>query len=221
MVDAYIQPFSTQVAGSVTSIDLATGVVTLNIPIRSKNGKFPVSYSLRGNSGVTLDANGNWTTLQYSLDAEMIKSSTQMPFLYGIANGLLGAEIASSVTPQECGPNQYGNRYDDFAVVDATGASHPFPIQGVGLYAGPNPNDGCGPLGPITLTATDGSGFTLVATGGLALSLTLYDKAGNNFTVSGTNGVSQAEPQAGPATTKSSLTAAANKRLLPQCKRPC
>jgi RHS repeat-associated protein len=172
-----VQPFSTQIGGPVSSIDLASGAVTLNIPVRSKTGKFPVSYSLRGSSGVTLDPNGNWTTLQYALDLEMGKSSTQLPFLNGVADGFLGNTITYSATTYMC-VNLYGNLYNNFAVVDPSGASHAFPaFIGDELYVGPN---GCGPVGPETLTATDGSGFTLVAAGGTTLSLTLYDKSGNH-----------------------------------------
>ncbi len=179
-----VQPFSTQGPGPISSIDVATGAVTLNIPIRSKTGKFPLSYSLRGSSGVTQNANGGWNTLQYILGLELNKTPTQLPFLYGVASGLLGNQIAASVTSYQCGGSngKWGAYYNGFAVVDPTGASHPFPsFIGDKIYVG---QGGCTPVGPETLTATDGSGFTLVATGGTTLTLRLYDKAGNNFTVS-------------------------------------
>jgi len=45
-----ILPFSTHVGGQYDSIDLASSNVTLNIPVRSKAGKIPFTFSLVANS---------------------------------------------------------------------------------------------------------------------------------------------------------------------------
>ena len=46
--NAGILPFSTQEHG----VDLATGAVNLSVPIQSKVGKIPFSFSLYENSGI-------------------------------------------------------------------------------------------------------------------------------------------------------------------------
>ena len=47
---AGINPFSTQVSGPVDSVDVATGNILIRIPVRTKSGGIPVSYSLVSNS---------------------------------------------------------------------------------------------------------------------------------------------------------------------------
>jgi hypothetical protein len=47
-----IMPFSTHVSDLVSSVDLATGAILVDIPIRSKVGSIPFDFHLIGNMSV-------------------------------------------------------------------------------------------------------------------------------------------------------------------------
>jgi hypothetical protein len=149
-----ILPFSTQVGGPVTSIDLATSNIVLRIPVRNKIGKIPFSYSLVANSAPTGDVSGPITL------AGQLSGSGQVHY--------------SLITKVPCGTGDtyiYGNFY----YTDVTGASHSF---GNGTASvGPTPS--C--YGGFDATSTDGTGYTLIASGGTSyVTATVYDKAGNS-----------------------------------------
>jgi hypothetical protein len=54
-----IVPFSTRAGGNVDSLDLATGAVALNIPVRTKNGKTSLTFSKFGNTFMSTENSGS------------------------------------------------------------------------------------------------------------------------------------------------------------------
>src|SRR5579863_1119157 len=86
---AGIQPFSTQVGGPYDSIDLATSNIALNIPLRSKAGKIPFTFSLTGNS----HANFYWVNNRAYL--EVGTSLLGTPFAADLGVSLTSAEKAN------------------------------------------------------------------------------------------------------------------------------
>jgi RHS repeat-associated protein len=168
---AGIRPFSTQVSGQYDSLDLATGSVTLNIPLRSKGGKFPFSVSLIQNSHASINSNGGPKYWYVNT------SLSPVPFAANLAT-----------TPYKgaghnygaCGTHSTDYEYDSFTATDQTGASHPFRIK-IDQY-------GCVATSQTAL-ATDNSGFTLSAsysTG--AVVMKLWDRSGNQLSHSTSNG---------------------------------
>jgi|ERR1700731_1275683 len=71
-----VQPFSTQVPGPLTTVDMASTNILISIPIRAKVGAIPFQYSLVGNSVTNM---GMGTT-----------SNGSLPGTLTSANGLFG-----------------------------------------------------------------------------------------------------------------------------------
>ncbi len=63
-----IRPFSTQVPDPVSSVDLATSNVVVQIRIRTKLGKIPFNYSLVANSSPNGQKASTWTPARGCFD---------------------------------------------------------------------------------------------------------------------------------------------------------
>jgi RHS repeat-associated protein len=170
---AGILPFSTQVGGPIDSVDLATGSITLQIPIRSKAGKVPFSFDLVGGSHA------------FPILATILGHDA---FYWSVNSGVIGVPFAASLgvtvpvafaSNQTCGQRQGVSVWSISNVVDATGAAHPLPTTEMW------DTDLCYPPETKSFMTTDGSGYTVSGTvSNGAFSYTLYDSAGN--TVAGT-----------------------------------
>jgi len=158
-------PFSTHVGGPIDSIDLATGNIMLNVPVRSKVGNIPLSFSLIGNF---YSAWANEPTTQLSLT---------MPG---------GTLFYSTMVVGDCYIGSYEYEVYEasgFSVVDSTGAGHSF--GGVEVQYG-----ACLTWGQQIATTVDGSGYTLIIPEGAGASgpvPSVYDRSGDQ--VGGGQGV--------------------------------
>jgi RHS repeat-associated protein len=173
-------PYSTQVQGKIDSIDMATGSVFIKIPVRSKIGKMPLEFSLLAQSRAYIYLGG------VGIDGWWCCSGPSLNFTYsgkiGLS-GLIGTRIFWTVTQiAQCnGHNDF--EFTNFFITDPLGATHSFgdsiDIDMWGCLAGSSSG-----------IATDGSGYVLDATGGSPYNTyTVWDRAGNHGTVTGTKGV--------------------------------
>jgi RHS repeat-associated protein len=163
---AGIVPFSTRVGGPYDSLDLASDNITVNIPLRSKTGKFSFSLSLIANSHIFIVGSVQQKT--------WFVNTALFPAAFAAHLGAGVDFLAKNYGA--CAGHNTDSEYYGFSVADATGAFHSFGGLAVDKY-------GC--LGDLRKTglATDGSGFILTAdytTG--TISLSLYDRSGNSLT---------------------------------------
>ncbi len=163
---AGVQPFSTQAPGGIyESIDLATNNIYVEIPVRSKGGKIPFSYSL------AMQPNA------WILGALPHESWQVTSWLNGTTPYPIGFNHVTTTTRQlTCNGTSYNAQfYSGYYVIDSTGARHAVPISD-GIYV--NLPAGCYVQSFTAMTA-DGSGYTLIANaqGGSAI----YDKSGNEY----------------------------------------
>ncbi len=132
-----ITQWSTQIVAGPVSIDMATGAMVLQIPVRDKAGAIPFTYNL-------LDNAGNLGAVNY-------------PYLGGdLTSGNIGG--LNYPSPTLCGP--YGNESNEYggtkfpnawSTGDATGAKHTFGTIGPIIVG---PGVGCGgEWGPVTALA--------------------------------------------------------------------
>jgi RHS repeat-associated protein len=152
---AGVLPFSTQQLG----VDLATGTVHVSIPVRSKVGKIPFSFSLEGNFDIFKYVIPTGGTPQWWENASLI--------------GQPGQAVSWGAGKSTCG--HIGGTLYDLYVLDGTGAQH--------FVGGDIP---CAGTRNFTGTASDGSGYTLVITGSTSdETVIIYDKSGNAVNISG------------------------------------
>jgi len=152
---AGIIPFSTR----ENNVDLATGAITLEIPIRSKVGKIPVSFNLVTNSNAYRYTN--------------IDNDTVWAVSYGFrleAPSLLSFSLFVSTRVGKSCANGGSIDLQGISIVDMTGALHGLPTSFVINECS------TAPLSPTT--TTDGSGYTLVVANQAAGPWTLYDPSG-------------------------------------------
>ncbi len=167
-----VQPFSTSAGGPYDSVDLGNTGIFLSIPVRSKAGKIPFSYSIVGNSGYSIFTSGSssgWVSY-YSLTGEPMMAD-------------FGSTIGGTSSTVTCGSSS-DKKWSNIYVIDPTGASHPFS----GTYQ--SGLGGCSVA--YTQTTSDGTGYTLVIpasstsyTNLSSYNYSLYDKAGNKSSQSG------------------------------------
>ena len=174
---AGIKPFSSQIGGPYDSVDLATGSIMLDIPVRRKNEKIPFSYGLLGSTHAYTYINPNlpnhpltWATSNHS----------PTTFVLLGAESLIGTAFTSSTRTITCGSDTKDTENYAFAVLDTSGVFHPLPAS---IKVD---NDHCDPL-PVTGVTSDGSGYTLQIT---STAFTLWDRSGRTFT----NGVGVTDP---------------------------
>jgi hypothetical protein len=151
-----ILPFSTQAGSLNESIDIATGNILFNIPIRSKVGTPPFVYSLMMNSHIFNNVGSWWVT--YAMN--------------GIAENLLGASWSSSFSGSSCTSGMY---WTNISILDSTGAAHPLPTS--------FKISQCSTASLGATVATDGSGYTLVVSNQESGPWWLYDRNGNHINV--------------------------------------
>jgi hypothetical protein len=118
-----IVPFSTRAGGSVDSVDLATSVVALNIPVRTKNGKAPLTYSLFGNTFMSMafiNAAWEWAP-NYSFSGT-----------YNIGRHRNPGYTTFHEPPlknQTCGTHTDDAVQSGFVLHDSLGTQYPFPLN--------------------------------------------------------------------------------------------
>jgi RHS repeat-associated protein len=167
--------FSTEVGGQFDSVDLANSNVLINIPVRQKIGKIPFAASLVGNYGVyiqSLQSGKSWQVNSVANGSGVVT--------FGLSVPVLSTSLTFASTANECN-SQPDTLLNQFAVVDASGTSHPLPTSAK--------FDILCPSGNVTSAqTTDGSGYTVVfdsvyseITG---LTYYIYDKSGNKTTAS-------------------------------------
>jgi len=195
--------FSTQLGGQYDSVNPATSNIFVSIPLRSKQGKIPFSVNLVSNfhMSITTDGNGFWFW-NPPLPSPFVNKGHSL-FVPQISASNLGATLDYSFhsVPFACKPGRSFLQFDNFAVVDETGARHPtaFTI----IYTDPS----CGAQQATTKTI-DGSGYTVNlaitndALGGYTFSYTLIDKSGNvnTPTTTSTYGATVTDPDGVQAT---------------------
>jgi RHS repeat-associated protein len=170
-------PFVTAVTGQFDQLNLPSGNILLEFPVRSKAGKYPTTFSLVGNSHAYIGPppqNSNYT------GAWQVSSG-----FYGM---LSGSALASNVGARafatyiySIGPcnNIPDYIYTNWVVQEANGTVHSFQPQGGG--GGGVLVDSLGCQYPSSSgTTTDGSGYSItVHTSTAGFNTTLYDKSGN------------------------------------------
>lgn len=162
---AGLAPFSTQAAGTIDSVDLATSNIFIRIPIRTKRGKLSLSYSLTGNFHVAMSG-GSGTPEQIGINPDIqgsLELSNPNPF-----NRL---HIVYSNGGQ-CGTHLHDAIYTYTALIDTQGTWHRLPS---GLQT-----DAYGCLKPLpaVVSTTDGSGITAL-TAPYGQQWTFYNAAGD------------------------------------------
>jgi RHS repeat-associated protein len=158
--------FSTNSGGPFDFVDPATDGVNVSIPIRSKTGLYPFSYSLGGSSAAYIF---------YYLDRYGAPHRAWL-----VATGLSGRSnidtyLTAKYVPKPCTGHPYNYEYA-FSVTDPAGTSH-------GLAPLLESDPACGAT-KATLNTNDGSGYAAVVDMANYGSPTVYDKSGNKFTYS-------------------------------------
>jgi len=195
-----IPTFSTQNRGGpVDTLDLATDNVHFEIPIRSKTGKIPFSFSLQSNSVAYVVGSGKTAAWEI-----------QTGFT-GTTNSILSAslEVSQTTLSTYCtGFSEPDIKYSPISVVDPSGALHTLYTSGTGKTLLATDSEGC-KYGNVTGVTVDGSGYTVYVNytdvGMLAGLTTIYDIHGNHMsrvltnnntitrTMTDTDGVSMTE----------------------------
>ena len=178
-----IEPFSTQTGSAFESLNLSSSQMLITLPLgRTKNGPIAFSFALRGNPNLVPPPPSQGTA----------DGAFQVYPTLRLVSGvdLLQVLVQSVAAPTTCQPTPTTtltfNDFNDLAVVDSTGAAHPFSYS-VALYFNPCTNTYSVPLGTSTMTS-DGSGYTVVLTTLTASGavFTVYDKSGNKIPSPGT-----------------------------------
>jgi hypothetical protein len=183
-----IQMFSTR----SFNIDLATSSITTDLPIRSKLGKIPVSYSLIGNYQIYA---GTSSQLNYNLSGgPMAGQITAHTFGYGLNY--------TATTILSCNGGSIEG-YGHWMLYDTSGTAHPLSFEG---YVDA---EGTCYTFPASTTTADGSGLTVTSNSkGLHSSFTVYDKAGYAYggaTLTDPDGATITESGTGTVTVTDSL----------------
>lgn len=188
-----IAPFSTQGGSAYDTINLSSGGIIFNFPLRTKSGPVPLSFSLHSAPAliVTSGTTFNWFLAS---GGGSIESGGAM----GLSDGTNMLNITATYTPvaETCQPS-YGVtdnyfQYNDVGIIDETGASHP--LDAPSLSYNPCNQTYSSPLQSSWITA-DGSGYTAVLTSLGAQTppyFTVYDRSGNKaaMTTAGANFIS-------------------------------
>jgi RHS repeat-associated protein len=167
-------PFSTLSGGPIASLNVATDNILINIPVRAKSEQIPFSYSLVGNSSAEVP---------FGWSQWLVNTGIQ-----GQIGGLLGANVSVS---ESGGHTCYGDTNDvwitNFAIVDASGATHP--VSSATLDTGVPYNGGWVHCEGTTMSggANDNSGISMTYTTSGSPTWTIYDVHGNSvYPASGT-----------------------------------
>ena len=166
---AGITQWSTQIQAGPVSIDMATGGMTMIVPVRNKAGSPPFKFDL-------VDNFGNMGAVNNSLQFEGSMTSGGFGSYSYVSHPTLGT-CGTIGTPSF---STFSEPEARFFFLDSTGAKHTFTVP-FSIRGGPS----CGSLGPVTVPADDGSGYTIVVTGSNSLyviSAALYNKDGMLYT---------------------------------------
>jgi hypothetical protein len=156
------------------SLSLPSGNVLIQLPMRSKAGKYPLTYGLVGGSHAyigtqTDEATGN-VTAQWYVSSGLAGSVSGSQY----SSGLSSRAFSTSSYSEECG-NITEGVLTHWVVSDAQGTLHPFPSSVI------VPEGSCG-SGTVSGTTTDNSGYSIsitTAPPSYVMQITLWDKAGN------------------------------------------
>jgi hypothetical protein len=169
---AGVHPFYTYVGGQYDTIDPASANVLVTIPVLSKTGKIPFSYSLVGNFHMYVPYSENGGTVPIAVTSSITGALSPSDAL------LNWSETSSDCTDPNGQEFQYFTDFG-FETADNTGAIHTF--SQVSVQYG---DLTCAiPATAATYAADDGSGYTVVVTPGSPASepptYTLYDRSGD------------------------------------------
>ena len=165
--------FSAYDSHEADTINLQNLNIMLNVPVYSKSGAFPLSFTLQANSYVYqktfLDETTSW------------EPGLSTP-LRGSQSGLLGFSLvfsSSTKTTNVLCPDGVTRTttYTNWIVTFADGTKHPLPVA--------DETDGANcfnPSGTFTDQTIDGSGYTVTVTGTSITSV--YDSSGKSLTTS-------------------------------------
>jgi RHS repeat-associated protein len=171
-----VQLFSTQTGSTFDTVNLSSSNIMFTLPIRSKNGPIPFSFSLRRNPTLGI-INAGTDFAWYLVDSGAMRLTAGAPLEdIGVVSTPVGYQCQVSN-----GVFDNYNQYNNNSVIDATGAIHPLAGS---LSYNPCTQKYSTPLQTSFLT-TDGSGYTGVLTSIGALTppaFTIYDKSGNQKT---------------------------------------
>jgi RHS repeat-associated protein len=145
--------------GQYDTIDLQNLNVMLNVPVVSKPGAIPFSYSLNGGYYIhtVQGANG----LQLTASTGLVGSA-----------GILTRVDSTTQTAATCPNGTATTEYSNWNVLGSDGTFHPLPP------ADYTDSQGC-LNAAFTAVTIDGSGYTITSTKGILTSI--YDKSGNNL----------------------------------------
>lgn len=177
--------------GSVDTVNNANANVHFSFPLVSRAGRSTsFGYALAFDSGVWSPVtSGNYEV--WSPAANWGWSTVTQPQLGYLSYGSGQSSATCPINPpyNMNTVTVYWTNWYNFAYVDAAGSVHAFPIAGLSNWqepSGVSVQCGGGPTnGPITATASDGSGYTLTVSSspGNGLSVALQDRAGTHIEV--------------------------------------
>jgi RHS repeat-associated protein len=168
-------PFITSVNGQLDQFNLPSGNILIQLPVRSKAGKYPTTFSLVGNSHAYIGPppqNSNYSGV--------------WNISYGFTGVLSGSALANNVGAVARATNLYSlspclnypdTMYANWVVVEPNGTQHPFAQAG---QSAPMVDiDGC-VYSSASGTTVDGSGYTIsINVVNKSLKVSLWDKSGN------------------------------------------
>jgi hypothetical protein len=161
--------FVTSVSGQFDTLNLPYGNVHVEFPVRAKAGKYPLTYSLDGNSHAYIGApsNSNYYYGKWYVSHGLRSRTSGSQF-----SSSLNTAVSFTGSTADCGGG-VETTYQNFTVGDSNGTIHPIQagVQVTTGYCGNSSYSG---------TTTDNSGYTMQlqgANGGVQV--TLWDKSGN------------------------------------------
>jgi RHS repeat-associated protein len=167
-----ILPFTTQEAHQYDTVNLGNLNISINIPVRGKVGAIPFSYALHANSNLTrvVSSGAGWASSLVCPNPTVTHCA-----LAGGLNIPLWGRIGFTSTSVLCPGSGQTNTFDyrNWYFADGSGGQH--------LFTAEADSAGCIiTTYPVIRTAIDGSGYTLVLTGGTgSVTWKVYDVAGN------------------------------------------
>jgi hypothetical protein len=185
-----VPTFSTQNGGPFDFIDPASDNIALNIPVRTKNGGIPFSFSLKGSSSaydIPRVRGGN-------VEEWGVASNVR-----GVVDNVLGSYLVFRSTPKTC--NGFNDIVDSrFQVVDNWGTLHPLASVTLSEYGHCYPTNG-------TVETTDESGYTAVIHSGSGIfHHIIYDRSGNKTDTIISDGISTLTTPNGQTMTRNVVT---------------
>jgi len=157
--------FLPRLEGNFDNVDVATGAISISVPVRTKNGKVPLVYSLFGN-----------TFMDWGTSSWLPYSGLGFTFKLGNRTNPVSVEPTVHTKNQPCDGKDTDTVASGYVLKDSIGTQYKLPIS--------FKTDGEGCIIPPAVTLVGGnSGVTVVTT---TDPWTLYDSSGNGICKCGT-----------------------------------